>query len=1006
MQRRCTRWILLGLCLGLLSLVFWVSTHKDLIVGHIEQTLRDKLGSACTIGGMTISWNPWPVVRVHHFQLNNDAYSLDIPALSLRPALTKLCVGVFDVGTLILQDPSIHIHAHASSSDAFDPTQLPSLLNDVAGSLPSNATLIVQNATVLHESARVDGFDCVLNVRNGGVVEGNILVRAVTSPHGLLQDIFWIGTLDLANLYTGNSQGRVRVRLSTLDHRHAVTVRTAFARQEGEWQAETRVHGAFTKDEQAIPFSFAGNLALPDLQHLAIRQATLTLGYRDSGQLSADYAFDAKKLQGVLRLNHVSLTEWLGFGRSLPPGLMHALDHITDGSLDFTLSPKGLVVPRVSAHCADAFFEGRGGVADWAKPVVFLDMQAAQVDLLKGIPEAGCVLPPKPEYGHGPLTPESFEPGEEASVGYDIRLGANQVLYGPLTIHNARVRIHPGPKAKDAPIALDVKALFYEGRMQGSLLLGGIEETTYAIQMAFADVNGAPLGKAMPRIPLRKGKWNATLAITSLGTSLDGFLKELRGNVRVEGRQGEVALASKQLAFTTCQARLAPLQQGQFASAALGLDGHYGVVLDIADRRLELGGIGKIWFGETQDKSGVEFYNLETSVRMQTKAVPGELVGKMLLQWSGSKLVANKVAVSCDGGSFAGQASAQFQKEMTVSGKGNVAIKRLSSILSLVLGKSFSIPQLLERFQGETQFLATAKRLHWTDLSLQTELGKATGDMSIDLAPALVFMPHIRFERIDVDRLFGQKGGGEEKGEPLARTWRKLDGFAMMGLVTVGQCVWKKFVVDNLRLPFSLHKGVFFSKTIQGQVFDGSLKGQVQLEAAKDFLVGIVLAVEHMDIAHAAKAFMDKAQISGTANISATMKSACKHVGELVRNLSGTWSLRVKDGRYQSLKKNGQPQGKPLLFSVLQASGQMDGGIVESKNITLAGDSLALAGKGEYNIPKETIDLTLTVDMKGFPRFPIYIEGPVEKPKTAIGAGSLIVNAIGGLFTSLFSVFR
>ena len=61
---------------------------------------------------------------------------------------------------------------------------------------------------------------------------------------------------------------------------------------------------------------------------------------------------------------------------------------------------------------------------------------------------------------------------------------------------------------------------------------------------------------------------------------------------------------------------------------------------------------------------------------------------------------------------------------------------------------------------------------------------------------------------------------------------------------------------------------------------------------------------------------------------------------------------------------------------------------------------------GELNLDKQTIDCTMNIDKKGIPKFPVYIEGSLEKTKTSFGAGIFFLNAIGSVFGRVIDVIH
>ena len=72
-------------------------------------------------------------------------------------------------------------------------------------------------------------------------------------------------------------------------------------------------------------------------------------------------------------------------------------------------------------------------------------------------------------------------------------------------------------------------------------------------------------------------------------------------------------------------------------------------------------------------------------------------------------------------------------------------------------------------------------------------------------------------------------------------------------------------------------------------------------------------------------------------------------------------------------------------------------------------DTYKLTNKSIYrngwiDFNNETLDCNFTVNMKNFPDFPLRLYGSLENSKTSIGAGTLLLNTIGGITQGFIDV--
>ena len=206
---------------------------------------------------------------------------------------------------------------------------------------------------------------------------------------------------------------RLALTLSAEARRDALTVKGAAS-----------LDGTFSLKRQVVPVHalvpFSAAVALPErlaetaLPTLDIKGAELTID-GDAANLDGEFLLAGAQnsrlptLRGTLEVVRLSLPRWFGFARDLPPGVQVALDNLT-GTLPFELTPKRLRVTNAKATALNTAFKGTGGVSDFAKPVVALDLTAQDVPLNRIFPELDNRNIPAPRYKVPPLVG-----GDEAS---------------------------------------------------------------------------------------------------------------------------------------------------------------------------------------------------------------------------------------------------------------------------------------------------------------------------------------------------------------------------------------------------------------------------------------------------------------------------------------------------------------------------------------------------------------------------------------------------------------
>ena len=147
-----------------------------------------------------------------------------------------------------------------------------------------------------------------------------------------------------------------------------------------------------------------------------------------------------------------------------------------------------------------------------------------------------------------------------------------------------------------------------------------------------------------------------------------------------------------------------------------------------------------------------------------------------------------------------------------------------------------------------------------------------------------------------------------------------------------------------------------------------------------------------------------KSLLTGDASVKADMKAHLTGPGQIPGALDGAWSIRLKNGSWQKMGKDGK-LGKPTRISLAEASGTMNKGVARTNNFYLQNNNLKVKGGGWINLTNQKLDCNFNVDMKGLPNFPLHLYGTLDKTQTSIGAGKMVMNARGGITSGLVDIF-
>lgn len=887
------------------------------------------------------------------------------------------------------------------------------------------------------------GLQCDIEAAEGTRLQGNLFcATSVLQPQGQpsarLDHLSIEGKTNLSTPLTSTPQLTAKGSLQLPIWLARLNFSLGLKADERGWSLANDLEAELRKDEVLLPAHITGTLAgrTGESQSVSLENLRLLLGPDDVGMSGTLHLGgpDIFLVEGRLKIQRASLTEWLGFARNLAPGLQVALDEVTQGSLDFSLDGKGLRVPHIDVTAAGSRFLGTGGVASWARPELVLDLKAETVNLGRAIPESVGVQPAEPRYGHGPLTPMPGEPVVPGEVGldYNIRLGATLVNYGPIVINDALVVIKQGlvdPVTRFEDTLLIVDGTLYGGSVKGDTIMGGSPDTPYAIRLHMRDVNGENLAKALPVMPVSGGKLRGDVDIMSQGRELDVFLGKLRGTVIARAEKGQLrppsntaskaslgAVGFKSLDISL-KARTAAWDQGR-----LGLEGQWAATIADEGIDADVALNGRLWFsGDGSGGGNMDFQNLPGTLKanlsaeksIQPEGLQAQVAGKFSCQAARNQLSVSEAHASALGADISGTAQLGMGKDGLIwQGKISALVPDSAKTLRLLGAASPNVPQALRRIELDTAFKGDTASLALTEFNAKIDQNTLSGTIGLDWRKELALRFKLSMPQLDLDRYMGDKAGGgtgdspKPKKMPEGKPWdlRFMRAFSAEGEAHVGLLTLWKLHTNDMRLKAKLENGNLRYESIGGKFYGSPLAAHGEVRFNKGVSFASSLTIDGFNLAAASKDRGGSVALGGQATINSEAEADLTASGQLPARLNGKWRFSVHNGFYQSREKDGQLKGKPTRFDASGSSGTVTHGMAKSGDFYLKGQDLTVTGGGWVDLNNETLDCNFTVNMKNLPEFPMRLYGSLDNSKTSIGAGKLLLNTLGGLTMGVVDV--
>lgn len=277
-------------------------------------------------------------------------------------------------------------------------------------------------------------------------------------------------------------------------------------------------------------------------------------GAHVTGSLTGAEILDAPALQGALKLDPISLREWLPkLGIEAPktadPNVLKQLSFTGNVQLTKSTAEIGNIVLKLD----DTTLRGMLGVADFTAKALRFDLNVDRIN-------ADRYLPPASEQ---PKAKDAKEPPTEIPVDMLRKLNAR----GQLSIGEAIVagitftKMRVGVNARDGKVRFfPSEASMYGGQYHGDI---GVDATGKLARVTLDEhvsgVNFAPLFKDMFETQRVSGKGSANIKLAGEGRNSDDLMKTLDGNVDFKVADG--ALEGADLWYEIRRARAVLKQQ-------------------------------------------------------------------------------------------------------------------------------------------------------------------------------------------------------------------------------------------------------------------------------------------------------------------------------------------------------------------------------------------------------------------------------------------------------------
>ena len=764
--------------------------------------------------------------------------------------------------------------------------------------------------------------------------------------------------------------------------------------------------------------------------------------------LNASMTFDPARVlvQGKLAFPQLSLTRWFFFARNLPPGLQEALHGLT-GTADLLLTTDGAFVENITARATHIPLSGRVWADNFSNPVVkvLVDMPKANLDdifpflatLDHKAPE-----PVEPQFTMPHLIPFPGPAGDDApEVGYDVHIRVGEVV-----VHSL-----PGGPLKVAVFPMGgtlTRVTLEENTLAGGAIKGYLDIDRPRVAMSF-DFTGLDLamlpenigssvvfgGKATGNVtldvPVKNGHW-----ADEWGIIADGKIANQSITLTGKGGWG--------LTATTADIR------GKGVVHTLKSQG----LRLVGDWHIDAGNVFSTWYKNGREKLRAELKGTlawppsDPAARRATPDLPksggiyhihGDLVARGLLSlplgeylvpvegtlaspmdWRIDKnvLKLSKYAYDGLGSTVNGEMTLDSSGQRTVLTSGYTFTLAPRTVLARwnMLPEAIQVPKTMT---GKGAIRSDDQSTLFSALSFKADGAPVKGTMLITQPEArkdaknnhTLWEPKLTAEQIDLDNYLPPPPPAEKDLPPSKKPWELayLKGMDVTMFLGMKKAHFRGVNFSDTEVTGSMKSGDFRLTSLTANMYGGrstiqllgqldTAKSTINLQRGNIMFKGINLTDMFNDLSKIG-------DYGGKGDMAFDISGLMGCNADFPGGLSGQWSMAVHDGMYPAFVGS-QSAGLRNTFSLAEASGALEKGVMKSDNFILTSTMVDMSGGGWANFVNRSLDIKVSVTLAGIPTVPVRFSGPFSNMNMSVQGGNMVVDTAQAAGNTLFNVFR
>ena len=304
------------------------------------------------------------------------------------------------------------------------------------------------------------------------------------------------------------------------------------------------------------------------------------------------------------------------------------------------------------------------------------------------------------------------------------------------------------------------------------------------------------------------------------------------------------------------------------------------------------------------------------------------------------------------------------------------------------------------------------------DIVLLLDDTKFTGAMKIPRGADGAFEVDLVADALDLNRYMvpaaEEDAQASEEAVPVEIPLDLIRALNARGSLKLGSVTLGGLLFENVDLGMNSANGKMRLHPISADMFDGSYKGDVRIDASGSTAVlSVNETLAGVSLASLAGAMFEKENLTGQINGNFKLTGRGDDTAQMQKTLNGTMSFELLDGAWEGvdlwyelrraralLKQEAAPEPSDpprTRFSSVKATGVVTNGVFQNDDFLAEMPFMQVNGRGSVDIPAATVDYRLSARVLSKPEFatdvsdeelgdltktviPVRISGPLSDP--------------------------